>query len=179
MGFVSLKLITPIMSLRRYNLVHLRIVLCLLLTFAARSFVTARIVEAWTYREMFDKSDLVAIAQAVSTKDTDEHSVILNNIKVIGVTTDFKTALIFKGPRDATSFKLHHYRLESRIDENIVNGPNLIPVVQPGPQRRAFLLFLKKEPDGRYAPVTGQTDPAVLSVIQLTGAGAIDPSWLD
>jgi hypothetical protein len=128
---------------------------------------------------MFDKSDLVTIAQSVSTKDTDERSVLLDNIKVVGVTTDFKAALILKGPKDIRVFKLHHYRLESRSDENVVNRPNLIPTAQPGPQHRAFLLFLTKEPDGRYAPVTGQTDPVTLSVLELTGAGAIDPSWLD
>lgn len=179
MGSVSLKLIATAMSLRRRKLVSPRILLCFVLLLSGRGFVAARIVEAWTYREMFEKADLVAIAQAVSTKDTDERSLLLDDIKVIGVTTAFKTALIFKGPKDITAFNLHHFRLESGSVENMVNGPNLVPTARPGPQHRAFLLFLKKEPDGRYAPVTGQTDPAVLSVIELTGAGAIDPSWLD
>ena len=32
-----------------------------------------------------------------------------------------------------------------------------------------FILFLKLESDGRYAPVSGQTDPALFDVVKLNG----------
>jgi hypothetical protein len=121
---------------------------------------------------MFDKADLVTIAYVVSTKDTEERSTILDGIKVIGVATEFKSALILKGPKGVTNFQLHHYRFQSESDrENIANSPALLQI---GPYHPVFLLFLVKESDGRYAPVTGQTDPAMFSVLPLNGAALGD-----
>jgi hypothetical protein len=150
------------MSYVRYNLMRLKIYISLVLAFMALGPLMARIVQSWTYQEMFDKADLVVIAKVVSTKDTDERSTLLD-LNVVGVVTEFKSHLILKGPKGVTTFQLHHYRLESENDENVVNGPDLIRIVE----HRAFLLFLTREHDGRYAPVTGQTDPGGLSVLEL------------
>jgi hypothetical protein len=47
------------------------------------------------------------------------------------------------------------------------NGPNLA-TFDPG-QHHRFLLFLRREADGRYCPVSGQTDPTLFSVVKLEG----------
>lgn len=116
---------------------------------------------------MFDKADLVVVADVISSKDTDERSTLLDDVKVIGVVTDFKSRLVLKGPKNATAFQLHHYRLENKDDMNIADGPSLVSI---GAKNPAFLLFLVKERDGRYAPVTGQTDPEIFSVLPLKNA---------
>jgi hypothetical protein len=130
----------------------------------------ARITRSWTYQQMFDKADLVVIGDALTTKDTNERTLI-EDIKVIGVTTEFRSALILKGPKTVKAFQLHHYRYEFERDEAVVDSPNLVRI---GPNHPAFLLFLVKEADGRYAPVTGQTDPAVISVLRINGTAVGD-----
>ena len=122
--------------------------------------------EGQSYREMFDKADLVVIATAVETKDTNEHLKLLNSVNVVGVETQFKTRLIIKGPKNLKQFVLHHYREPN--GEFVENGPALIHI--PGGQHPDFVLFLLRETDGRYAPITGQTDPLLFSVLELKGA---------
>ena len=146
-----------------------RMLLSLAILLGATAVATARLTRAWTYQEMFDAADLVVIARPTSTKDTDERSKVLDDIPVVGVFTEFETRLVLKGPKETTAFTLHHYRLESTDDLNIVNGPWLIDI-QIQPHRIfTFLLFLRRERDGVYAPVTDQTDPAGTSVIELPG----------
>lgn len=128
---------------------------------------SARITKAWRYQEMFDKADLVAIGRVVTSKDSDEHTT-LGPFKVIGVVTDFKIHLVIKGSKSVTGLQLHHYRLASDAqNETIANGPNLIKFSW---QHSPFLLFLAKERDGKYAPVTGQEDPGIYSVLELRGS---------
>jgi len=126
---------------------------------------------------MFDKADLVAKAGWNGTKDTDERGTLPNfepAIKVMGVTTEFETKLVFKGPRDIKNLRLHHYKFEFQDDDLWTSAPQFVRI--RGPERRdgvnypgggQLLLFLKKEPDSRYAPVTGQIYPAVSSVLIL------------
>jgi hypothetical protein len=138
----------------------------ILLLSAIPKLVDAHILEPWSYQQMFDKADLVVIATFVSSKDTSEHAALRDlspPSKVIGVVSDFETRLTLKGPKDKR-FELHHYRLD---EVEYSNGPSLIDI-KPG-RETTFLLFLIKEKDGRYAPVTGQTDPAALSVLELEG----------
>ena len=131
---------------------------------------TARITPTWTYQQMYDKADLVVIAYGVSTRDTSERTTLNDvepHVPVIGVVSEFKTNLVLKGPRDTGTFQLHHYRFASAHDQLAANSPDLIRLSEA---HLPFLMFLLKEPDGRYAPVTGQTDPASHSVIELKGA---------
>jgi len=157
---------SPLMLQPIHTDLRARLVLLLLLTCSIPGPIVARLTYAWTYQEMFERADLVVIAGVVSSKDTEERRTLLDDIRVIGVTTEFKSYLVLKGDKNVATFRLHHYRLQSEADENIVNGPDLVRI----PKHPAtFLLFLSKEPDGRYAPVTGQTDPAGLSVLELRG----------
>lgn len=146
----------------------IRVFVLLVIGLCVPGVLVGRIVESWTYAEMFDKADLVVIAQVVSTRDTEERTTLLHDVSVIGVTTEFKSSLILKGPNTCTSFLLHHYRYPSEDDRlEVADGPDLVRI---GPYNPTFLLFLAKESDGRYAPVTGQTDPASYSVLRVNGA---------
>jgi hypothetical protein len=87
---------------------------------------------------------------------------------VIAVSTEFETRVIMKGDKATNRFVLHHYRL-AKGDGPVVNGPNFVAFNSASHQ--CYLLFLKKEADGRYTPVTGQRDPALFSAIKLEGIG--------
>jgi hypothetical protein len=147
-----------------------RIFLSLLLAFSVPQLLSARLTRQWSYQEMFDNADLVVIATVLSTKDTGERTTLPDydpSLVVIGVTTEFKSLVVLKGAKGITKFQLHHYRYRSANDEfAVANTPNLVRVGAG----KDFFLFLVKESDGRYAPVTGQTDPAGLSVLDLKGA---------
>jgi hypothetical protein len=150
-----------------------RAVLVFLAAFVVVERGTARIAErSWTYQEMFEKSDFVVIATGIATKDTAERSKLLETIDVIGVETQFKTCVVLKGKNDRRNFVLHHYRMP---DDKFVNDGPLLLEVLPG-KHQTFLMFLVAEKNERYAPVTGQTDPAGLSVLKLHGGA--DPGDL-
>ena len=143
-------------------------VIALLLVFAVPGLVMARLMQSWSYQEMFDKADFVAIAKPVATRITTETNTLPNispTLRVVGLATDFEVRTVMKGER-TNKFVLHHYRL-AKPDELMINGPSLVSF--DGPQHHSFLLFLTRESDGRYAPVTGQTDPALFSVLKLDG----------
>ena len=126
-------------------------------------------MNAWSYEEMFAKADLVAIAKPISTQDTKERSRLSGPgdvVPTVGMVTEFDSRLILKGDKKTKHFILHHYRLaESNIA--IVNGPSLVAFDSKEPA--SYLLFLVREPDGRYAPVGGQDDPGLFSVLKLGG----------
>ena len=136
----------------------------------------ARIVSVLNYQEILAKSDLVVIGNPISTtSDTKEHSVLPNvwrqgtngeksNIESIGVETVFAVCAVLKGDVALKQFTLHHYR-EAQIPSSEVNGPGLVYFDSSRPVgRSSYLLFLIREPDGRYAPTGGQTDPDLGSV---------------
>ena len=133
-------------------------------------------MEAASYEEMFKKANLVVIARPLSTKETKERTTLdkltLHGLRsldgpaipVIGLHTEFETHLVLKGDKNVKKFIVHHYRLESNLPP-LVNGPTLAAFDLKKP--KMFLLFLVMEPDGGYAPASGQVDPAAFSVIQL------------
>jgi hypothetical protein len=147
-----------------------RVIPALLVVLASVGAASARITVAWTYQQMYDKADLVVIAYGVSTRDTAERTTLNDlepHVPVIGVVNEFKTSLVLKGKEDTGTFELHHYRFASAHDQLAANSPDLVRLSET---HLPFLMFLVKEPDGRYAPVTGQTDPASHSVIEIKGA---------
>jgi hypothetical protein len=92
-------------------------------------------------------------------------------MKLFGVETEFQVQLVMKGPQDTKKFVLHHYRLQGNPEE-IANGPLFIQIRSQ--KHDTFVMFLKKEKDGRYAPMTGQFDPAVLSVLEIKEAATAE-----
>ena len=138
--------------------------LAVLLVCGFTVMVQGRLVRISSYQQMFEQSDLIAIAQPISTKDTAEQSVLPNispEISVVGVETEFVVQIKLKGSIKATEkFVLHHYRDANHAEYS--RGPTLVafnPV-----NKESFLLFLKKETDGRFAPINGQTDPGLCGI---------------
>jgi hypothetical protein len=123
-----------------------------------------------SYQEMLEKSDLVAIANPKSkTTDTKEQAFLpgiwlrdkdgkQSKIKSIGVETVFAVSAVLRGDTTVKQFTLHHYR-EAQIS-TALDGPELVSFDPSDMSKRSsYLLFLVREPDGRFAPIGGQTDP--------------------
>jgi len=133
----------------------------------------ARLVQVVSYQELFEKSDLVVIATPLTkTADTDERTYFQNtSVAAIGVETIFGVSVVIKGDRATKEFTLHHYRVAptpSAPDGLLLGGPGVVSFDPTDPQRRRnILLFLVKEPDGRYAPNGGQTDPDLQAITAL------------
>jgi hypothetical protein len=138
--------------------------LAVLLICGAAIMAQGRLVSRLTYQQMFDRADLVAFAQPVSTNATSEQTVLPDigpPIHVVGVETKFAVELVLKGHKATKEFVLHHYRdVKSAV---YINGPYLVAFT-PG-VNESYLLFLKKEADGRYAPINGQTDPGACGIL--------------
>ena len=145
-------------------------ILAVAFSIAFGDLVSAQLMYAWTYEELFSKSDFVVIAEPISaTHDTEEQTILPEldpSVPAIGVATDFQTLLVLKGQKQ-DRLVLHHYRLQES-DVAIINGPVLVKF---NPGHREYLLFLVRERDGRFAPVGGQAFPGVSSVKQLSETG--------
>lgn len=155
--------------------------LSILLAAAAFTIMTAspthaRRIRGWTYEELMGQADLVVIARPTATKDTAEHidlpgfTITLEGGKplglpVIGVESTFHIATVLKGDKALKELTLHHYREADPERSAVIDGPSFSSFNPSKPQ--AYLLFLRREADGRYAPWTGQTDPDFISVIEL------------
>lgn len=127
--------------------------------------VGARAVRIWPYQELLEKSDLVVLATPTATNDTTEHIDLpgFAGEHVIGFETRFTVSAVLKGDKSRKDFVFHHYRTTDGSNiPHIANGPTFVsfklatnPTVAPS----TFILFLIREPDGRFGPVVGQTDP--------------------
>ena len=146
-----------------------RIITGLLILTAALS-AQAREMRSWSYQELYDQADLVVIAKPISTQDASEKAVLPNispDVHVVGLSTEFAISVVMKGDKRLKKCVLHQYRL-TNPKEMMNNGP-MLASFDPK-QHTRFLLFLHREADGRYAPVSGQTDPTLFSVQKLEGA---------
>ena len=85
----------------------------------------------------------------------------------VGLSTQFDISVVLKGDKHLKKCVLHHFRL-TNPKEMMIDGP-MLASFDPK-QHTRFLLFLHREADGRYAPVSGQTDPTMFSVQKLEGA---------
>ena len=129
----------------------------------------ARIMRSWSYQELFDQADLVVIAKPISSQDTTEQALLPNiapDMHVIGLSTEFDLSVVMKGDKSLKKLFLHHYRL-TNPKQLMMNGPSLASFDTK--QYSRYLLFLHREADGRYSPVSGQTDPAMFSILKLEG----------
>ncbi len=129
---------------------------------------------------MLAKSDLVVIANPLDkTADTKERSVLpgisqqdqhgrQSKIESIGVETVFTVLAVLKGSPTIKRFTLHHFREAESTGAPSIGGPLLVkfdPSDVSG--RRSYLMFLVREPDGRFAPVGGQTDPGMQAICSI------------
>jgi hypothetical protein len=143
---------------------------------AAVPRLVAYTVPTYSYDELFARSDFVVIAQPLrKTHDTAERSTLRGvtpPTPVIGVETQFQTALVLKG-RKRDRFTLHHYRepslkVKPGFEAVTVDGPLLITF--DATDRKRYLLFLVRERDGRFAPTGGQQDVETISVQELSSS---------
>jgi hypothetical protein len=124
--------------------IQFRIIYIILALIAGGSSAPARLTEAISYKELFEKADLVAIAVPVSTVETTEHTSI-GGFPVTGITTQFQVQLVLKGDKEVSLFMLHHYTL-ANPNEPVVNGPDLVSFNTTKAQ--VYLVFLVREHDG-------------------------------
>jgi hypothetical protein len=135
------------------------------------ALTTGRLTENWSDSEVFEKADLVVVAIAGSTSNTRERiSLALNPpVPVTGIETEFEVRIVLKGSPAVRKLRLHYYK----SDEEFTNGPWLIEI--PKDKHPTYLLFLIREPDGRYAPATNQIDPAGSAVFRISAANRRGP----
>jgi hypothetical protein len=151
---------------------RLRLSAAVLTAIAIAICAEARPVANWDYRQKFEMADLVMIGRPIQTEDTSERIDLpgisvgrlhqaSTGLPVIGINTRFAVTSVRKGDTGTSEIVVHHYRLVSAKDELSANAANLVTF---DPKKEAyFLLFLKRESDGRYAPLD-QTDPGMNSV---------------
>ena len=135
-------------------------------TFAAN----ARLIYSPDLRTIDKTVDIIAVAKPVATTDTDERTNLPHispDVHVIGLSSEFEIIFVLKGDTNLTKLVVHHYRLANQ-NEQMGNAP-MLASFDPKESTRYFL-FLKREPDGRYAPFD-QVDPAETSILKLNGAG--------
>lgn len=136
------------------------LILTLLISLLTLAQAPARKVKVLSYEELFEMADLVVIAMPTAVRDTQEKTVfpdIRQNeqpVPAVGMEADFEILLELKGVKEAKTFVLHYLR---HSDQSGPNGPCLVSF-DPARKNR-YLLFLKREGDGRYVPASGQLDP--------------------
>lgn len=151
----------------------------------------ARIMSMRSYQQLFDKSDLVAIANPTArTADSGEESTLpdisavgqngTSPVKCAGVQTPFAVSVVLKGDQRIRTFVLRHCRLADTVPTMngpilmMANGPGLV-FFDPADQKMSgsYLLFLVRESDGLYAPTLGQTDPNYMAITRLPQSDAM------
>jgi hypothetical protein len=122
------------------------------------NFGLARPVAFWPYDKLTQEADVIVIATPNSSRDTREQTTFPGQslVPAVGVETSFEILSVFKGEKSLKKMVFHHLRAE-KPNDMVPSGPS--PVAFNPKEKKRFLLFLKLEPDGRYAPLTGQTDP--------------------
>jgi hypothetical protein len=85
---------------------------------------------------------------------------------VVGLLTTFQVKTVLKGDKTLKEFTMHYYRLKTP-QESKTDRPNFVSFDLKHPQ--TYLFFLGNDTNNNYSPVTGQVDPAQLSVIELNG----------
>jgi hypothetical protein len=132
------------------------IVLVTLLILISTGVVDARAIRWWSDRELLDKSELVVIATPTFTRDTKDHAGIpgFEDQPVIGVETKFAVITVLKGPPAMKTVLLYHYRADQMA---VPNAPSFL-TFEP---KKRYRLYLLREANGRYAPVSGQIDPEI------------------
>ncbi|MGA2544518.1 MAG: hypothetical protein ABSG78_23455 [Verrucomicrobiota bacterium] len=135
------------------------------LLLVSAGIVGARPVRLFSYQELLDKSDLIVIAKPVSTQEKADQAVSppMWPESFVGLSTEFDVSLVVKGDNSLKKIVLHHYRFAKPEDDDPVDGLHLVSF-DPA-KKKSYLLFLKKEADGRFAPINGQQDPGLCAVM--------------
>jgi hypothetical protein len=145
----------------------MKIQLALLMSLCFVFGAQARLLNVLPYDAQTDKADLVVVATPTAVAETSEVVALPNIVTVYddgrkeavmgkGVETSFEVLSVLKGEPGPRTFVLHHFK---RAKPETDFGDPMLVAFKPEEKKR-YLMFLKKEADGRYAAVCGQTDPA-------------------
>jgi hypothetical protein len=134
------------------------------LLLVSAGIISARPVNYLSFQERLDKSDLIVVAKPISTQEKAEQAVSPDFAPgtVVGLSTEFEVSLVVKGDKSLKRIVLHHYKFAKPEYEDPVDGLGLVSF-DPA-KKKSYLLFLKKEADGRFAPINGQLDPDLCGV---------------
>lgn len=157
----------------------IRFLFCLLFLLTTSKNSDARLqTKMWGYQQLLETSDLAAIIEPLSTKETkdkfpaDSTTPEANNF--IGLNTTFIVHAVLKGQSPPkNSIVILHFNYADEMTMNLRNGARFVHF-EPGPYLRignsrdniaffanpTWLAFLKQRKDGRYEPVTGFYDAA-------------------
>ena len=152
----------------------------------------ARAVRNWSYDDLLAASDAVAVVEPVANENNDDQWEWAPQFAQ-GVTTTFHVLCYLKGggPGDKTTIRVKHFvykdgeppnggaminfivgplNVNGTFTQNGKSEPWKFERLQPH-----WLAFLKKMPDGSFAPVSGQIDPA-FSFLELHHSSMFDPT---
>jgi hypothetical protein len=146
------------MSQRRWLVL---VILCVL--GAGDKQAPARIREAWSDQQIADRSDLIVMAKAIEVRDTGIQTTVPNikrgndSVGAIEMETTFEISAVLKGKIEQARLVFCHLR-EVKTEVASRGAAELVAFDPDG--KKTYLLFLKRDADGRYSAVVGQTDPA-------------------
>lgn len=129
----------------------------------------ARFIDSKPIRDLERSTDVIAVAKPLSTTVTDERTNLpyFNRPAIVGLSSKFRVIFILKGDANLKTLIVHHYRPTETNQAMLFDGPTFISLDTTNSPR--YLLFLKQESDGRYAPFD-QVDPGVTSMLKLSEA---------
>ena len=166
----------------RYVGVIFAAVICLQVT------AVARFVSEWVSnpQEVFNRSDLVVVASPLSSTNCGPatNTIMAGDeamspmwrtwwLAVIPVNTAFETSAVLKGSLETNRLIVFHYSWNPNAKDcpivihdalHLVSFTNHLAYPDGGSaivyfRSPSYLLFLKRQKDGRYMPTTGQIDP--------------------
>jgi hypothetical protein len=156
----------------------MKALICFFVLFAQTS-LQARFVNEMPFDTQKKEADLIVIATPTKTVNTDElwsypdvktisfdpktKEKTVTDTKGLGVETTFRVLAILKGDEEIKNFVLHHYR-KLPSEKPVINGVTHLSFDTN--KGDVYIMFLKREKDGRYSAVVGQADPKN-SIIQL------------
>jgi hypothetical protein len=144
------------------------------LLLSGQPLLTAQVSYLWSFEERVADADLVVIAESAGTRETANRTVITEltpPFPAIEVQTEFKILVVLKGTTGSDTLLLRHYRWDrDRLGPGgVINGPVPLKFAIASDKRAEFLLFLRREIDGVFVPISGQVHPAD-SIFQLRSA---------
>ncbi len=122
----------------------------------------SRPVALFSYEQLVEKSDIVVIATPTAVRDTNITTTFPGiqqdgqPVPATSMEADFQVLAVLKGTKKEEKIILHYLRSPDP-NKIAVNGPMLVSF-DPSEKNR-YLLFLKRDENGRYSPVNSQTDP--------------------
>ena len=122
----------------------------------------ARLLHIWTEAEMQKAARLIVVGTVADIRDLNETNTVLwPSCKFVGVEATFAVSQVLKGDFTNRTVILHYYRFDPP-HYCPPNGPAFLDLTTGGTNR--FLLYLAPDRAFRFAPVSGQLDPAMDSV---------------